>query len=551
MTTIPEQRPPSTSYTKTIPPKEKEESVECLLNTFETFWNERNIEICTDLFTLIAPKMDQMQQIPPLTTQKFWKVLQIMKQKAFNSTSQQEAISTEKEFVRKLLHSTGIITDSDLEKHREFLLKWTRANLPIEIYLANPEEAKLLMKRHLHHQISCYGHEIKIGPDNHLEILSANKYTPVKELLADLEQGTVCLISKKDGKEWVYLPSGLTEWQTTGWTELRPIARLSDEQLAVTSKRAKELPSPLMSTSERQGYVLQIVSSWGDPLLQNYFGLSGVDETTIQPQHPWLRLITPEGDLYSIGFNWQKSIGLSNLAETTESRLRSPDLNETVPFNGRIVTNIAIDEKQFQLIKNDLEKDQGTAFNFITQNCSAYVSHILKNVGFEAAFYVNLNELFWRIIPSPVKNFVRTIRKPCRKITKAVKYTMKMITPPIIALLMKKTAKIAHTGLNALMNASTNFVLFLIGGRKGVKAPEVTKGFIDPDTNRFPPLQGSETVRLVETKKFFSKTATEKIYLPRKVIEWQMQQKSTTHLDGRSHRRFYHQFDPITHQNSV
>lgn len=305
-----------------------------------------------------------------------------------------------------------------------------------------------------------------------------------------------------------------------------------------------------MTPSNKAPYVLQVVSSWSGPQLQNYYGLADEAEATLlQPQHPWLRLITPEGDVYSVGFNWGKTIGASNLAETVESRFRSPDLWEVLPFNARVVTNIAIDEGQFEKIKADIEKDQteGLAFNFITQNCSSYISHTLKKIGFDVNFHVSLKQLVWRSLPKPVKHFVKTIERPWKKITRAVSDVVGLITPPAIQWLWKKATKVTKTAMNTFTNFSAHALLYLIGGTEGVTKSEVKKGFIDRKTNRPEPVLKPKIVKLVESEKMFSENPTDEIYLPRKVIEWQMQQLSTTHLDGRQHKRFYQQFDPVIH----
>lgn len=524
----------------------KNENIECLINTFETFWNERDIETCTALFTKIAFQAERA----PL--QKFWNILQIAQQKAFDKTTNQKARALQNEFVmRELQASTSeIITNEVLKEETKQLQRWTREGLPINTYLANPKEAKELLKLHLHHPISYYGHEVRVGAHNDLEIMCNGTYTRLSTILSDLEWKEARLISKKNQSEWNYLPNGLTQREIVSWKTLEPVTRLSEDQVAIIQKRAQKLTSPLMTPSEKPPYVLQIVSSWSGSLTQKYFGLADeVDTTFIQPQHPWLRLITPEGDLYSVGFNWGKTIGASNLAETVQSRFRSPDLWEALPFNTRVVTNIAIDEHQFEKIKNDIEKDQteGLAFNFITQNCSTYVAHTLKKIGFDVDFHVSLKQLIWRSIPKPVKTAVKQMEKPWNKITRFVGDVVGFITPPAITWLWKQTTTIAATALKAFSNFSTHVILALIGGTKGVADKEVKRGYINHKTNRAETVLQPKIVRLVTSDKMFSDNPTDEIYLPRKVVEWQMPQSSTTYLDGRTHKRFYQQFDPVVH----
>ncbi|MBS0654627.1 MAG: hypothetical protein JSR46_02520 [Verrucomicrobia bacterium] len=402
-----------------------------------------------------------------------------------------------------------IFPDTTLVEEKKHIERWKRSGLPVETYHANPKEAKELMKMHLHHCISYYGHEVKIGASSGLEILCDGTYTPFSTIL-------------NDTSEWNYLPNGLTKRSLVNWHTFEPITRLTAAEVSAVQQRAVKLPSPLMTPSEKPPHVLQIVSSWSEPLLPKYCPCTDeADAQLNQPQHPWLRLMTPEGDLYSAGFNWGKTLGATNIAETVESRFRSPDLWEALPFNARIVTNIAISEEQFEVIKHDIQQGhtEGLAFNFVTQNCSTYISHTLKKLGFTPKFHMSLGELFWKSLPKPA---ILTVQFMCDAIS--------LLTPPLVS-------KIVAVALDRLKSAAAYLLAALLGGTTGVTKAQVKHGFIDKETNRPAVVQESQVIQLCDLS-----NPTDEIYLPRKVVEWLMLQPSTVYLNGREPNRFYEQF---------
>ncbi len=430
-----------------------------------------------------------------------------------------------------------------MREEKQAVAKWEKSGLPAQIYHANPAEAKQLLNGHLHHLIAYYGDEVKVGTDGHLEILSQGIYKSVPSVLEGLAFTAMNFKAEKDGTEWTYLPKqGLVPWSMTEWSELKSMAQLSPKQMAHVQAQAQKLIAP--KATGKTEYVLQIVSSWKEPTFQNMAWLaSGVDETLTQPLHPWIRLITPQGEVLSTGFNWGKTISYQNVAETTEARFRTPDLYEAIQSSSRIVTNIAIDEAQFQMIKQTVERynQRGIAFNFIRQNCTTFIAHTMRKLGFDVPLYMTLGELFWNCMPNFVKTCVNAVKGPYKFVKKAF-HTILFYTAPITYFMWKTVTKVVNIIAEFFATISKNILIFILGGDKGIGAAEVQQGYIEPTTNEPLEVPYDGSVRMIDTLKDFFIDGHNQIYVPRKLIDWQMRQSATTVCDGRAYGRFAHQF---------
>lgn len=448
--------------------------------------------------------------------------------------------------VNKVPHAPSV--EAEQKAERAYLSKWERAKLPAKAYHANPSEAKQLIDLHMHHQIAAFGHEVKITSNGHLEILCNGSYQPVEQVVGHLKAKENAFVSTKDETEWNYLPdSGLTPWKLLEWTTLDSVAKLGKEELETVQKRAQKLSSPLMKQDGGPKYVLQIVSSWYEPKFAHNGALGNVDAMVMQPQHPWIRLITPEGNVHIVGFNWGKALTYSNIFETVTAHLKSPDPVEAVPCISRIVTSIQIDESQFKEIKSDVEEinKNGIAFNFVKQNCTTFIDHIFKKIGMDVKLHMNSKELIWNCLPNPVQNIFSAIAAPCKKVAEVAGDIFKMLTPPIVRKAAKAVSDAVGSVFASLYNVPKNALLMAFGANRGVCGHEVGNGFFNRVTNMPQELKKYKAVRMISDVKHFFMNNLSEIFLPRKLVEWQMLQPSTTHVDGREFNRFRQQFTPV------
>lgn len=130
--------------------------------------------------------------------------------------------------------------------------------------------------------------------------------------------------------------------------------------------------TPFRTTFPQDQYTLEICC-----LCADHFRLFG--------DHSWIRIITPEGKIYSAGL-YREDNFVSTGCEWKKGRIQSPDISEfwKEPIHTR---SFPIEESGFQAIKKRLEEDHQKSdlhFHVIGRNCTAYTMELasLANVSF-------------------------------------------------------------------------------------------------------------------------------------------------------------------------
>jgi hypothetical protein len=176
---------------------------------------------------------------------------------------------------------------------------------------------------------------------------------------------------------WLFIPRyGLTHWDQSGWTHIRPCSTLTPDQVswlygnssAIATTEARE-------ESKIHGIcpILEVLTTEVVSRCPNW-ALNGIYTLIQKYRHPWLRLTMPDGTFYSAGFGRRKYIR----GETAGTGgFMMPDEWETVHHRDhrRIITGIQISSQQATFLLQTIETFQNTCteFHMISHNCTNFI----------------------------------------------------------------------------------------------------------------------------------------------------------------------------------
>ncbi len=205
---------------------------------------------------------------------------------------------------------------------------------------------------------------------------------------------------------WNFIhPDGFVRKDSYDYDELYPVARLSERALTELQEHAmgfRATPTVAAAgTGERKDYILQLVTSedrhfQANPLLRNLGDWF--------PMHASLRVITPDGYVYSCGSRIRKeeeNFCLANYFSTKMTKMPIPDYTETHPYEERRVTSIPISKTGSDAILGLLRRvNQGVPFCFPRQNCTRIVTTAASYVGLDINTRLSLQEGLWNCVPN-------------------------------------------------------------------------------------------------------------------------------------------------------
>ena len=415
--------------------------------------------------------------------------------------------------------------------NREYLKKWKEAGFPEEAFLYNPTVSAFIFKTHIHHKMRQYAGFFttennlpwKYNNETHeFLILQDGVFKNLAHIVDDFEiretkrLGSVIpsLVRKGTEEKWDFLPEkGLTQWDESDWTELRPFARLSPAQVRFAQEHARGTDG---APGREDEYVVEIVST-KDRYVPRPF-ISGYQETFKSFRHPWIRIITPTGDFYSVGFNIGQDLKPGQPAAPVRGIFRNPDSWETMQFSQRFITGFAVSKETcddiIALCVSEQTKEV-TSFSIFEKNCTAFIDGVAKKLNPAEAqtrsFGAPLSELFLRCVPKSLQAVGRKLRP-----VGSCLYTVgKNLCPPLVR-------KIAL--------AVSHFFQFIAGK---VAVGFSGKWFSRRRLETFPdPLEEAKKKENDENKEIpWYKVVTRldnlvkrnlvRVFLPRKVGEWQ------------------------------
>lgn len=278
--------------------------------------------------------------------------------------------------------------------HKEFLA--AKLGLAVDTLDKNEGFYNFAITHHLDKYLNEYQHTLEVNPENsEILILQNGQMRPWKEVYQEIQQWAPH--TKKPIQTWVYGPNGIQNKNMYDWDTLEPYMKGNPDE-------------------------------WGTQYVFEYCAcVNPKARITKTGSHSWIRLKTPEGDIYSVGlYREEKRSPLDTYKFPLRTRpafLMSPDVSE---FWGFPITRVehAITKEQFESMKKMIEEDKRSGdlvFHLVNGNCVLYC----KKVGAAANLNIPTAESAAEFLtPSPlydrVTKFVKKLPAPVQKICRAV-----------------------------------------------------------------------------------------------------------------------------------
>jgi hypothetical protein len=246
------------------------------------------------------------------------------------------------------------------------------AKLGIEtkVFAKNPGFEQFAYDSHLERYLADYGHEIRVDPKTmEISLLCEGNYLPWSDISERLKQWDYPEKNLRDNprQEWLYGNEGIQKKDLYAWHTLKPYKK--------------------------------VLPTWGDRYLFEFcvccnpsFSLNG--------DHSWLELKTPEGEIYSTGLYRP---GKSHFFDSFHYPLRvkkgylmSPDVSNWWPTPIHRLP-VVITKEQFlkikQSIEEDKQKEDSRHFQLFNGNCQEYVNEkaALADIKLNTSMYVLRN----------------------------------------------------------------------------------------------------------------------------------------------------------------
>ncbi len=306
---------------------------------------------------------------------------------------------------------------------------------------------------------------IRLGVDNKVLFKVEGKFVPYNEVV---ERGIVYDDESGTFPGWNFIhPQGFCHVDSYDYDRLYPIARLSSQALHRLQEHVHKDLTHESSEDDRKfkNFIFQIVTSDVQSPIPAHGLTKNLREWFVG--HASIRLITPDGDVFSCGTRLSKfdrPEGLRDCLATRISRMPTPDYAETCQCDARLVTSIAVTEKGARDILDMLNRaNMGTPFCFPLQNCARIAISAASQVGIDIDARISVNELLWNCLPgmedvpyvghflSKMCAFIRDAVAPIFKKLKtgycsiACFYIKKVIDYPLLALstIVKKISAVS------------------------------------------------------------------------------------------------------------
>ena len=286
-----------------------------------------------------------------------------------------------------------------LAKHdANHLQKWTKSLAqPEDLFFQNPEFADFMFSGFLHKSMLYFKHSLT-GADGQIGLAVNGQFTAASEILNRffVENGVVYSIENGMKKRWMYNHQGLVCFDPSSW--LHPI------------------PFNKLSTPPGE-YRVQVVTSLKDPKDHNL-----LDKVSKGAVHSWLRLVTPEGDVYSLGWGHNpKEFNLFQPLASLRARLSCPDTFEVTSSNF-LETTIPISEQQAESLLEFVAinaYDDSARFNYFSGNCVEFASQALEyaNIAQIPDRKISIPEMLYKVlVPKPLKKGISFIVKNVNRV---------------------------------------------------------------------------------------------------------------------------------------
>lgn len=416
--------------------------------------------------------------------------------------------------------------DIYLRETNECLLsKWSYYGFDESIFKDYPEFAQFLINSTLASQIKVTRDTIQ--KINNLPcILVEGKWTSFEDLVTRFEYkyveefNEVLLHEKDTGKIFSYLDRGLGLEHYHPYKEglNRPISRIGKDDyhktLAAAQKFVRNGDAALQEPNKDRSYIFQIVSNsfnldTNHPIVGNY------RKEMSNSQHPYIRMINPEGDVFEIGYMLGEK--LAQPLNTTKGRFRSIDPYEFIQFDQRYVTNVAITREEFEKARDYsntyLNSSTAPSFNFMQQNCTVFTRNI-----FQAATGIRVptERSIFKVAAAITPEFIKKIGRAISRCVLSIARPIAKIIPNCIKNGFNELGRGIKKAAQVFAAFFLSIINLLLGGAKGIHGRKFTQ---DPYHSYLSP-------PLLKLKNWFSIHVYNINYV-NPLQEWQKAQPST------------------------
>jgi hypothetical protein len=244
--------------------------------------------------------------------------------------------------------------DPRIEACRKELLA-LKLGVSSEVFDHNSGFQDFAEKSHLERYLNEYHQPLLVGPEKKISILQDGRYVSW-----EAAHDAICRFPKAKESPtlpWVYGPKGVQYEDAYNWSRLKPYKYDDPEKWG-------------------RRYVFELAVCCGDNPHKT-------------GDHGWLRLRTPEGEVYSAGLYRPQKRGLSDNWKTPfrikRGILMGPDLSDFWPDEIRTL-RVGITKEQFHTMVQIIEKEKAQdalIFQLFQSNCVLWAAHVAREAGVE------------------------------------------------------------------------------------------------------------------------------------------------------------------------
>jgi hypothetical protein len=285
----------------------------------------------------------------------------------------------------------------------------------------------------------------------------------------------------------------------------RPISTLNEEEYLRVLQTARKF----QKSDGPRAHIVQIVSSKLEGPENNAFNLLH------NAKHPWFRYIcwnpeTKQGEVYEVGFGWEKPPAYFDALKTQPGVFRSPDVWELKPTKSRVITNIPVSDQQLGRFIAFLEKniqkslDREIGFQFDRHNCTALIFEGAQELGFSVEAKMNLLNIVWHCAPGLPQFFAGQKPKGSSSSEPGQPGMAQKVLSAISAPAVSTVMGVGVLGVNSFR--------YWLGAGAGQSKISLNAAELTPDFETWPDF--------LDTKNLW-------MYLPGALQKWQLEQEST------------------------
>ncbi len=435
----------------------------------------------------------------------------------------------------------------------ELAKTWEKLGLPASILEGHADCARFLIESKLAFPIVGYRetsqnpemHDIKLDRDGHpmIKVQGGYKRWELVKQEFTYDPQTYHIRSRvypgSITQSWTYLsPQGLVPIDRMNHDRLIPIYQLNaaERQRVVDHARRfyetnREVDQGISKdwviqfhTSPRRQFVATVSPFPNKPIYDNLVRNLNT--------HIVMRLIAPNGDVYSIGlempadsqqFLWED--GMAKFLGTVTAQVnKAGDYEEFRKHEGRVVTSIPLTNQRAQNILTMLNTLGDVRFHFLRQNCANLAGIVLKASGYDLDMQTTVSEVLYDALPD--LKHIPVIGPPAHTIYQCYQKVIGglcWMTPKPIQNAVAFGEDVLTFLPRKVVTVALNMLIYKFGGSTMLHA--LPDGVEEDDlfkANRF--LNFS---RLIRSRSDLVKDEIPEAYHSKYFIDWQKKQNST------------------------